>query len=614
MIIKGSGRIHPESGKDCAGRRTMRGPVVRTVLALALLTLVGCKAVDLDVPLSDDKTSTLDPRLIGVWDVPPKSQDETPESFFVGKKQGSQNTFEVVAVGLEKDRSVSVHRFDMFARMGKHNYLTIGDSSADPHAFGPRWLLARSEIASDRTVRIQFLKYDPFRAAVRREILAKRLKGEIKGRRRRSDWVFALPGQEEQQIVFTDSGEALLRFLDEKGDPLFEDDPFVFKKSKVGGPFDATAAPARIAPPASPALPTPPHTGPQRSPSESTLDDLAPELPQSFQVAAKLLRPGKYTVGKLEAFRSVALRMPWAYVLDRTGTLCIFRLPNEEVGKEFQPTRVMEDAGDGNDLKVFGDVLICTRCGSIEAYGLKKPDEPRHLGRFGAKEHFLSQSVIRDGKTAFLVGGRAIQTFDLTVAEKPRFLGTFATKRNGWVGCAAGPFLYVGKAFGGPPGIAVYDLSDPTHPAEAAFIPVSHAPYALFATPNHRLVVGMDSDQSWSSISSSHIVVNGNSAVFDIANPRQPRLIKEYRQSGGRTAALLNVKNDSYFACNGVIFAIKTSSLEPDSVFYPEGMTLDGLPYHGDADGRYVALAADNVVVVLRLKDQKLSRDHSGIR
>ena len=78
--------------------------------------------------------------------------------------------------------------------------------------------------------------------------------------------------------------------------------------------------------------------------------------------------------------------------------------------------------------------------------------------------------------------------------------------------------------------------------------------------------------------------------------------------------ALLNAKNDSYFACNGVIFAIKTSSLEPDSIFYPEGTTLDGQPYHGDAEGPYVALAADNVVVVLRLKDQKSSRDHSGIR
>jgi hypothetical protein len=54
-----------------------------------------------------------------------------------------------------------------------------------------------------------------------------------------------------------------------------------------------------------------------------------------------------------------------------------------------------------------------------------------------------------------------------------------------------------------------------------------------------------------------------------------------------------------------VIFAVKNDGLEPNSVLYPDGTTLDGLPYHGDADGRHVALAADSAAIVLRLKDMK---------
>jgi hypothetical protein len=581
----------------------MHRRVAATMVLLTGFALGGCKAVDLDVPLSDDKTSQIDPALIGIWTIATPLEGP-PGFFFVGKKKGTERTLDVAAVGLEKDLTLSAHHFDMFSRIAKHKYLTICDAYPDASTFGPKWLLARYEIAADGTVQVHFLKYDAFRAAVRRAILENRLKGEIKGRRRRSEWIFALPGEEQTKVVFADSGEALVRFLDEQGDSLF-DKPILFKRSTPDSP-EAAAERAKLVGTVRPVSPLPSPSQPAKPASDAARDDFAPELPQSFEVVAKLPRPGDYQAGKLEAFHSVALRIPWVYVLDRTGTLCIFRLPEGGPSKDLQPTKIVENTGDGDDLKIFGDVLLCTRSGALEAYQFEKPAEPRHLGTFGPKgrSHFQVQSIVRKGQFAFLLSGAAITSYDLTVPTKPKFLATFEAKHTGCVGAAQGNYLYVGQPGGGHLGVSVYDVSAPNHPHEVAFVPLSHAPYCVFATPDRRLVVGMDGE-GWSWGSESHISVNGRSAVFDFADPKRPRLIQEHDRSGGRTAALLNAKGKSYFACNGVIFAVTNDGLEPNTVFLPFGTTLDGLPYRGDAEGNYAAVTADEMVLVLRLKNAK---------
>jgi hypothetical protein len=584
-----------------------------TIVLLTGLVLVGCNHVDLDVPLSDEKTSVIDPALLGIWTIAPQLEGP-PGLFFVGKKKGTERTLDVAAVGLEQDLTLSAHHFDMFARVAKHRYLTIGDAPPEPHTIGPKWLLARYEIASNDTVQVQLLNYDAFRVAVRRAVLEKRLKGEIKGgKRRRSEWVFAMPGTEQGETVFTDSSESLVRFLDEQGDALFEK-PTIFKRSSPDTP-EAAAQRAKLAGAVRPIFPLPADTQPAKPAHDPGRDDFAPELPQSFEIMATLPRPGEYQAGKLEAFRSVALRLPWVYVLDRTGTVCVFRLPKNGPAKDLQPTKILENLGDGDDLKVFGDVLVCTRLGALEAYRLKNPTEPVHIGTFGAKTwlHFEDQRIVRNGPFAFLLCGTTIQSYDLTVPAQPKLLAKFQAKQSGWVGAADGNYLYVGQVSGGHLGVCVYDVSSPKLPLEVGFVPLSHPPYSVFVTPQRRLVVGMyDGKSEW--ISESHIVVNGRSAVFDLADPKRPRLTKQYDRSGGVTAALLNAKGQSYFACNGVVFALTKDGLEPNSVFLPLGTTMDALPYHGDSEGNYAAVTTDQVVQVLRLKDAKSRGSDSSKR
>jgi hypothetical protein len=596
----------------------MRRRFALAILALAPLTLSACKNLDLDVSLSDDKTSILDSRLIGIWEVAPRPPDTDHGCFFVGRKQGSTNTLELTMVGMEQDLSVSSHRLDVFACAGKHNYLSMISNLPDKGGFLPQWLLARYEVPAEGTVHVHFLNYDVYRELLRREIMRGGIKGTTKGRRRRSDWVFSLPGHEPLRVTFTDSKEALISLLDANSEKCFEATPLVFKRLDIGGKLDLTALPkpARAAVAA-----TRPLNAPQKSAAKETPhDDWAPELAQSFELLATLQRPGSYEVGKLEAFRSVALWMPWVYVLDRTGTLCVFRVgPTgsalQNQGSDtvpprklpsVQPKNILEGAGDGDDLKIFGDVLICTDSGGIAAYSLQDPAKPRRVGRCGTKKRACwGQSIVRHGNFAFVVGDRAIDSYDLAVPDKPRFLCTLETKLYGSVGCAAGNFLYVGAVGKAGDGIAAFDISNPAHPTEVSFVPTSHAPFALFATPDHRLIASLDADNGMHFNSQSYISVNGNSAVFALTDPRHPSLVKAYGKSGGRTAALLSVDGHCYLVCQGVVFAVTTRGLEPDSVFYSAGTTMDGLPYHGDADGKYEALAADESVIILRRTNAK---------
>jgi hypothetical protein len=269
----------------------------------------------------------------------------------------------------------------------------------------------------------------------------------------------------------------------------------------------------------------------------------------------------------------------------------------------------LENVGDGDDLKIFGNVLVCTDSGGIKTYNLDVPNKPRLIGRFGpAQKAYCSSSIVRQGNLAYLVGDAIFQVFDLTRPERPTHIGSFDWKRPSMGGCAAGHCLYLAVVGKGGTGISTFNVADPAHPVEVSFTPTPQTAFALFAMPDGRLIASLDGESSW--VSDSHITVAGNTVLYSLTDPEHPKLLKSYRQSGGRTSALLCVDGRGFFVCHGVIFAVKngvasSNGLEPDSVFFPEGTTMDGLPYHGDADGNYAALAADGAVMVLRRKGSK---------
>ena len=56
----------------------------------------------------------------------------------------------------------------------------------------------------------------------------------------------------------------------------------------------------------------------------------------------------------------------------------------------------------------------------------------------------------------------------------------------------------------------------------------------------------------------------------------------------------------------GLVYTVEGNRLNECFRFYPHGHdTLDGAPYHGSADGEFVAVIGDSAVTVLRIKKVK---------
>jgi len=324
-------------------------------------------------------------------------------------------------------------------------------------------------------------------------------------------------------------------------------------------------------------------------------------LPQ-FEVVANLILPDKDHIPGNHAFRSAAIKPPWVYVLDREGRLYILQIP-EKPEPIVDATTVVENVGDGNDLKIVDQALLCTRGGRLEVYSLKSPKDPRHVGQFGPADtkRSHSQSLVVDGKRAFLVGRDAIVAYDVSAPSEPKKLSVLRTGRSGWTGCVSGQYLYVGEINveqGDREGIAVYDVADPRNIKEVGFTPMKKSIYHLFALPGNRLLASQDADSRiWFGTS-----VHGNSSLFSLTNATQPLLLREFAHSGGRTAALLLAENRHFLVCNGAVFAIGDQDLKKCTSFSSLGSTLDGMPYHGDSSGRYACLAMDTRAVVLRMR------------
>ena len=351
-------------------------------------------------------------------------------------------------------------------------------------------------------------------------------------------------------------------------------------------------------------------------------------MPEENQVVLKLGQNNQLDFSlffrKNQPFRSAVIRFPWVYVLSRssplTGTarLFVFRLDSvaqeqedsaddDTVPQELSPLRVIEDVGDGQNLMRWDDFLVCTRRGDLEVYSLADPEEPKRIGRCrpDSKKSYLTNKVVRDGNRAFAIGNRILLRYDLGNPAKPKYLGEKAVKYECFAGCVARGHLYIGGFREGDSanssGIAVFDVGNPFDLKELHFLPLSTVPYHLFPLPDNQLLASLDADSSVHTLSPNNMTVHGNSAFVDLAKPTQPVLAKEMKGSGGRTSTVLSAKHGDYFVCEGAVFSLHDHQLGEIYSFSSPGSSDDGFPYHGDSNGSYAVLPADNAAIVLRI-------------
>jgi hypothetical protein len=94
----------------------MRAKQFSLLILVVLLVASGVSCVPCKHPLSDEKTSKLDERLIGEWrlyDGDKPAADANP--VFVGRVAGRDNTLEVVQCDVDKDGHVVVERSPLYA-------------------------------------------------------------------------------------------------------------------------------------------------------------------------------------------------------------------------------------------------------------------------------------------------------------------------------------------------------------------------------------------------------------------------------------------------------------------------------------------------------------------
>lgn len=154
-------------------------PLLAVLPALAGLLLAGCGGVEFDHPLSDEKTSTVDERLIGVWE-PTRETLGTGEypvgtplpRLAVGRDPKHGNLMEAVSLEVDDDGYVIEKRMSLAAtKIGAHVWLSVRDAGENQ-----RWWVVRYDLPEEHLLRIWLLDVEAFAKAVE----AGELQGEVK--------------------------------------------------------------------------------------------------------------------------------------------------------------------------------------------------------------------------------------------------------------------------------------------------------------------------------------------------------------------------------------------------------------------------------------------------
>lgn len=209
--------------------RTPHGGRLRKCLALLMLAslLAGCTIPYSDHPLSDQKTSTVDDRLIGRWlqvDEDEEKSDEERASeagksfefITVGLKKNGRSTMVLVYVELDDDGELSVEQSFFYTTIiNKQHYLSWQHKDKD-NKKSIKYLIASYTLDSGGLLTTHLMDNDKIVAAIEQG----RVDGEIDIRIEK-----VLENPKETKIAhLTASPEQLRRFLLETGTDCFDDE------------------------------------------------------------------------------------------------------------------------------------------------------------------------------------------------------------------------------------------------------------------------------------------------------------------------------------------------------------------------------------------------------
>jgi len=191
---------------------------VRFVIILLPCLLASCAYST--YPLSDEKTSKIDQRLIGGWvDCTRTDRYDPTREFLFGKAKDSKNTMELVHVKWDHEKSISLERWKVFAIKMKFHYLSVQFKTKKGEFF---YGIARYEMPDNNTIHIYDMEHGNLRTASKAGKI--KIKSWSEGRSLNSE-------KGGNDSLIEEKTEDLLKIIN-KNPQFFEQKPTVILKRK----------------------------------------------------------------------------------------------------------------------------------------------------------------------------------------------------------------------------------------------------------------------------------------------------------------------------------------------------------------------------------------------
>ncbi|MEN6450426.1 MAG: hypothetical protein ABFC96_08045 [Thermoguttaceae bacterium] len=197
------------------------------LLTAFCLSAVSCGPVFLH-PLSDEKTSDRDDRLLGQW-----KWAEGQDVMLVTVAKGKGKSLDIKAVGSssENPKEKEEYAFPIFTtKIGSQCFLTMQSMDADAKKPLNTYTIVRYDLPDQQTLEVRPMEDDRIAAAIQ----SKELQGTLVTKKTTS-FLGGLISMidETESITVSDSPENIARFLRKHGRDCFAHDPlFVFKKQR----------------------------------------------------------------------------------------------------------------------------------------------------------------------------------------------------------------------------------------------------------------------------------------------------------------------------------------------------------------------------------------------
>ena len=238
-----------------------------TLAATCLLVLGGCGGVTFEEPLSDEKTTEVDERLVGFWEVVATSiGEEEPgpgelwTQIAVGRAKAGGKGMEAAALEVE-DGVVDVQRLEVWpTTIGEHRYLSLRNPEEAEHG----WFVIQYTIEAENELRVRVL--DP--EACAKSVDAGEIEGEAKGPDRGHEVV-------SLTVEITAGTDAVRAWIEKRGDSLFTAKTVSLRRLVRKSSSESTET-------MEPEPPAPPDPLPDEVPDEEPdeVPDEAPDAPE----------------------------------------------------------------------------------------------------------------------------------------------------------------------------------------------------------------------------------------------------------------------------------------------------------------------------------------------